>query len=202
MPVYTLDGAAYNGQVRLYAIPADDDNAYYRFDLVALAGSNDTATGVANVTLSSAGGGPHVGVVIAAGTASGGTGGGAGGPLINPQNLDLTTVPTSKTVPWYVAVADDPNLIFEIQEGGTGTNLTAATGVGNANILYAAGTYFSGTTLNNGSVATTADLDLKIMQFVQRVDNHFVTSPATGGGSQKWNVMINNHAYKYYVVGA
>ena len=204
LPVYNQSGAPFTGKVREYAILSTDANAYYRGDLVKLSGANDPVSGVACVTLSTAGGGPHVGVILAGGTVSGGTGGGAGGPFINPQNLDTTVVPATKTTTYYVAVADDPDLVFEIQEGSTGTNLTAATGVGNANIKYAAGSSFgfSGTTLDNTTVATTATLDLKIMQFVQRVDNHFVTSPATGGGAQKWNVMINNHAYRPGVTGA
>jgi hypothetical protein len=59
----------------------------------------------------------------------------------------------------------------------------------------------SGTQLNNGSVATTATLNLKILRFGQRIDNHFVTAPATGGGAQKWEVVINNHVYRGGTLG-
>jgi hypothetical protein len=32
------------------------------------------------------------------------------------------------------------------------------------------------------------------------MDNAFVTSPATGGGAQKWWVLINNHYYRTGII--
>ena len=206
-PVRYLNGAKYNGGVRLYAILSSDGNAYSQGDLVALTGTGDAA-GVPGITLATAGA-TAVGVLVAVGVGSGptglaGIGAGAGGPYINPNNLALVQAPAAKTQNYYAAVVDDPNVIFEIQEGGTGTNLTQANIGLNANILYAApatGVVVSGTTMNNVGTATTSTLNLKILGLVQRADNHFTTTPTTGGGAQKWNVLINNHSYRAGITG-
>lgn len=203
-PTKYLNGAKWTGQANMYFIPAADTNGYSPGDLVTLGAAGDPNTGLAGITLATAGN-AAVGVVVAVGIGTNpvgfsGQGGGAGGPLINPNNLAVTSRPAAaQAAGWYALIADDPNIIFEIQEGGAGTNLTQAVIGNNANILYAApatGVVYSGTTLNNASVATTATLNLKIMSLAQRIDNHFSTSPATGGGGQKWNVLINNHQYK------
>jgi len=76
-----------------------------------------------------------------------------GGPLANPANLNQNFRPTgAQAVNYYAAVVDDPNVIFEIQEGGAGTNLTKSSLNRNANIVYAApatGVVVSGTMLDN-----------------------------------------------------
>jgi hypothetical protein len=55
----------------------------------------------------------------------------------------------------------------------------------------------SQTTLTDTAApATTATLNLKIISLAQRIDNHFSTTPTTGGASQKWWVLINNHSYR------
>jgi hypothetical protein len=124
-----------------------------------------------------------------------------GGPYINVANMGSTIFrPTgAQTQNYYALVSDDPNIIYEIQEGGSGTNIAATNFQGNSNILYAApatGVFVSGTTLNNTALpTTTATLDLKVLRLAQRIDNHFTTNPATGGGAQKWEVLINNHQF-------
>jgi hypothetical protein len=195
-PIGLFSGALWNSKVKMYAIAAADTNPYYPGDLVALTGAGDAATGLSNITLATAGN-AALGVVVAVGLGNAGPAG-AGGPYINANNLALTSRPSGAQTPvYYAAVIDDPMTVYEIQEGGTGTNLAAATGPGlNANILYAApaaGVYVSGTTLNNVGVTTTATLNLRILELAQRIDNHFVTTPATGGGAQKWWVMVQNH---------
>lgn len=203
-PTKYLNGSKWIGQASMYAIAAADTGGYWQGDLVKLAAGGDPATGLKYVTLGTAGA-AAVGVVVAVGpgtnsVGSSGQGGGAGGPLINPNNLSTTNRPAAaQSGVWYALIVDDPNVIFEIQEGGSGTNLTAATGTGNADIVYAApaaGVVYSGTMLNNGAIDTTATRNLKIVSFAQRIDNHFVTSPTTGGGFQKWLCLINNHQYK------
>lgn len=197
-PVRYLNGAKYDGKVNVYSIAAADTNPYFPGDLVVPTATGD-ANGIPGVTLATAGN-PAVGVIVAVGTLPGTGYLVPGGPYINVNNLNIVNRPTgAQTTVYYAAVSDDPNIIYEIQEGGVGTNLTTGACNNNANILYAApatGVNVSGTTLNNGSVATTATLNLKILRLAQRIDNHFVTSPATGGGAQKWDVIINNHVYR------
>lgn len=207
-PVSYLNGAKWTGGGRLYAILSSDTNAYSQGDLVTLTGSGDAA-GVPGVTLYTEGTGPVTGVLIAVGVGSGptglgGIGAGAGGPYINPNNLSLVQAPATKTQNYYALVVDDPNVIFEVQETGTATNLTQTAIGNNAGITYAAaaaGVSVSGTMLNNTTVTTTSTLPLKILGLAQRADNHFSTSPSTGGGYQKWNVLINNHSYRGGVAG-
>jgi hypothetical protein len=203
-PVRYLNGAKYDGKGQMYAILAADTNPYFPGDLVTPQNTGD-AQGNPCVTLATAGN-PAVGVIVAVGTLNTGTGYLVpGGPYVNPNNLAPVNRPSgAQSVVYYALVSDDPNIIYEIQEGGAATNLTTAACNNNANILYAApatGVNVSGTTINNASVATTATLNLKILRLSQRVDNHFSTSPATGGAGQKWEVIINNHVYRGGTLG-
>ena len=121
-PVKYLNGADWDGQGRLYHLDSGDTNAIYVGDPVALKTGTATIAGedaglqtvtVANVS------GTNVGVVLAIGTNA------RGGPYIDPTNLTLTYAPATKTKNYFALVADDPNTIFMIQEGGTGTALTS-----------------------------------------------------------------------------
>jgi hypothetical protein len=193
-PIKYLSGANYDGKGQLYSILAAVTSAFYVGDLVDLAAGGDS-NGIPAIALATAGSLFHVGVIVAIGAVP------QGGPYINVANMGSTINRPSGAQPqnYYALVSDDPNIIYEIQEGGTGTNLAPGTFTGNTNILYAApaaGVFVSGTTLqNNPAPTTTATLDLKVLRLAQRIDNHFVTNPATGGGAQKWEVLINNHQF-------
>lgn len=198
-PIASLSASGYTGKGRLYYIAPSDTNPYYIGDLVTVTGTGDPVAGLPGITLATAGN-PAVGVVIALGVTR------DGGAYANPGNLDITWRPSGANVKsYYALVEDDPNVIYEIQEGGVGTNLTTAALQFNANILYSApatGVVYSGTTLDNGSAAVTATLNLKILSLARRVDNNFITTaPGTGGGAQKWWVLINNHVYRAGTAG-
>lgn len=186
-PVEYLSGAPWNGQVRRYCIPSSDGNAFAIGDPVVIAGSADAA-GVATVTLATAGSG-ITGVIVGMGGIT------YGGMSADPTNLNTTVIPATKTKAYYVNVVDDPNVIFEVQEIGTGTALTAAAVGLNCNLV--AGTnsgYLSGWLLDNSTEATTSTLDVKLLGLVQRSDNAF-------GAYSKWRVVINNHTYRTGVTG-
>lgn len=186
-PVEYLGGAQWNGKARRYYIPSTDTNAYAIGDPVVLAGSADSK-GVASVILATPGSallGPIVGM--------GGTE--YGGPSIDPTNLNTTVIPATKTRAYYVLVADDPNIIFEVQEIGTGTQLTADEVGLNCNLV--AGTnlgYLSGWLLTNTTEATTNTLDVKLLGLKQVPNNAF-------GAYAKWLVLINNHVYRAGATG-
>lgn len=192
-PLRYLNSAKYDGKVNTYAIAAAVTTPFYVGDLVSLA-TGGSPLGIPNIALTAAGSNPAIGVVVAVGLQP-------YGPYVNTNDLSKTSRPTgAQPVVYYAAISDDPNIVYEIQEGGTATNLTPATALSaNAPILYslpATGVVVSGTTLDGGNVAAaTATLNLKILKFVQRIDNNFVTTPSTGGGAQKWEVIINNHTY-------
>lgn len=190
-PIRYLNGAKYDGKVQTYVVLAADTNPYYIGDLVTPSANGDAA-GIPAVTLATAGN-VAVGVVVAIGLFP-------FGPYIDPNNLQRVWRPSGAQTPnYYAAISDDPNIIYEIQEGGANTNLTQTSCNRNANIVYAApatGVNVSGTMINNASVNTTSTLNLKLLRLTQRIDNHFVTNPATGGGFQKWEAIINNHYFR------
>lgn len=189
-PLEYLDGSPYNGKARMYFIPSTDTNAYAIGDPVNLAGSAD-ARGVASVVLATAGdGNPLVGVIVSAGGTT------YGGVLHDPNTTgNSTIIPATKTRGYYVLVADDPNIVFAVQEGGAGAALGAVAVGLNANVL--AGTnsgYMSGWQMDNASTGTGATKQLKLMGLVQTHDNEF-------GAYAKWKVMINNHVFRGGVAG-
>lgn len=196
-PIEYLNGARYDGKGRIFSILAAVTNPIYVGDLVSMVeGGGATAAdsrGIPAINLTAAGA-AAVGVVVAVGV-------NPLGAYVNPANMgsSLNRPSGAQAINYYALVADDPNILYEIQEGNTGTNLTGSAVGRNANILYTAPASaiipLSGTVLDNTTVAVTATLNLKIMRFIQRVDNNFVTNPATGGGAQKWQVMIQNHQY-------
>lgn len=187
-PVEYLSGAKWNGQVRRYYIPSSDANAYAIGDPVTLAGSADTR-GIASVVLATPGSGMIGPIVGMGGLQYGGMSG-------DPTNLNTTVIPATKTKAYYVLVADDPNIIFEAQEIGTGTAL-AATDTGlNVNMVAAANSgYLSSWVLTNTTEATTNTLDCKLLGLSQRNPNNAF------GAYAIWNVLINNHLYRGGVTG-
>lgn len=199
-PVTTIPGYDWTGKGRMYAIPTSDATYnYFPGDLVTLAatpGGGDV-NGLPICAMYTAGTRPVIGVIQSVGIIP------QGGPYINPNNLALTYAPITKTQTYYAYVIDDPYVVYEIQEVGASTNLTTAVVGLNATIVLGAastaavpGVFVSQTQLNNAvAPTTTSTLPLKIISLAQRPDNHFVTSPTTGGGSQKWWVMLNNHFY-------
>jgi hypothetical protein len=197
-PVATLSGSDWTGKGRMYAIPTSDSTYnYFPGDVVSLAAAaGGDVWGLPLITMCTAGS-TAVGVIQAVGVNP------QGGPYINPNNLALTYAPITKTQTYYAFVLDDPMIIYEVQEGGAGTNLTTAVVGLNANLLLGAaataatpGVYVSQTTMtNNAAPTTTATLNFHIISLAQRPDNHFVTSPATGGGGQKWWVTLQNNQY-------
>lgn len=188
-PVQYLNGAPYNGAGRVYCIPTTDStNKYAIGDPVALAGGGDT-NGVPTITLATAGTANQLlGVIISSGAS------GYGGTYGDVSQSSLV-VPATKAKNYYVLVETDPNVVYEIQEVGTGTPL-AATEIGiNANLSSGSdnGTY-SGWMLDNSGTAVTATLQLKLLQLAPRVDNAF-------GAYAKWWVMINNSVFRTGVTG-
>ena len=179
-PVKHLITGNYNGQANVYSIAAADTNGYAIGDPVASSGSSD-ANGVAGITLATAGTGNAVrGVIVGLGTSESG--------IFNPNNLNSTVRPAAaQSSVWYALVVDDPNVIFEIQEVGTVTALTAAAVGSNANLLAGSNNgYQSGWLLNNSGVTTTNTLQLRLLGLSRRSDNAF-------GYYAKWLVKINNH---------
>ncbi len=170
-PVRYRNGSPWMGASRRYFHPATDGTALYVGDPVIIAGSADS-DGVPTATrATAAGAGRITGVVVG----------------FEP-NATLNAVGYgAASTAFYVLVADDPALLFEIQEDAVGGAL-AATSVGlNADLVAGSGnnsTRLSGFQLDSSTAATTATLQLRIVGFAQRVDNEI-------GANAKMLVAIN-----------
>jgi hypothetical protein len=189
-PLTYLNGADWDGRGNMYYIAQADGNAFYVGDPVVLSGNGDPVRGIPGVTIATAGN-PVTGVIVAIGVNP------DGGPYIDPNNLGRVFAPATKTQAYYALVVDDPNVIFEIQEVGTGTQLDSAAIGLNADFVAgapAAGVSVSGYQLNNVGEATSSALNLKLLGLVRRFDNVF-------GAYAKWRVMINNHTYRAGITG-
>ena len=178
-PVGSITGAPYNGKARVYAILAANTNGFAIGDPVATDAGGGAADGTPAVTIGVAGAAIRGVIVGIADTP------GAFAKIGNPNS---TVRPAAaQTKDWYVMVADDPALVFEIQEIGTGTPLAVADIGLNANFVAGANNgYVSGYLLDNTTELGTATLNLKILGLVQRADNAV-------GAYAKWLVKINNH---------
>lgn len=173
-PIGHTNGAPWNGQVNKYAILAADGTATFVGDLVKLSGTAD-ADGVASVAQVAAGNTP-IGPIV----------------WIEPDGDDLTQVHRLASTLRYVYVADSPDLVMEAQEDAVGGAL-AITNVGqNADVIVGAGsttTGQSGMQIDSSTANTTSTLVLRILGFIQRVDNE------VGVANAKMKVAFNVHQY-------
>lgn len=179
-PVSHVLGIPWSGGCHVYYIASTDNNAFAIGDPVASSGSGD-GNGVPGITLATAGT-AFRGAIVGFGRYE--------SLMANPANLDSNIIPATKSYAYYAMVADDPFIIFEGQEIGTGTQLTAAEIGLNVNMVAGANSgYVSGWLITNTTEATTSSLDLKLLGLARRSDNAF-------GAYAKWLVMINNHELK------
>jgi hypothetical protein len=188
-PVKHLNGSPYNGQFTAYEVVAADATAMFVGDLV-VADAGTGTEGLQTVTvgaLTELTTGQPIGAVV--------------GFKVSNQTMqgNMSAGSLSVDTPQYraaltkriVYVADAPDLIFEVQDGGTVP--CTQTLVGN-NTGYTIG---SGSTSTGTSAATTGAtvptttlaLPIRIVGFVQRPDNE------QAAASQKLLVMINAHKY-------
>lgn len=187
-PVSDLAGNPYSGSVRLYSVPASDATAFGIGDLVTAVGTGQIIEGVAYTDVTrSATGDVFQGVVIS----------------VIPETQDSLTYRAASTRR-IVAVCDDPNALFMIQQvsGGTPLNINA---VGlNANIVVGAVstiTGYSGTALDNTTEATTNTLDVKIVGVVNAPDNDFGADASTGADASRFLVRLNRHRFVNQIAG-
>lgn len=157
VPICTRDGKPYNGSSNRYYIGSGDSTALFKGDPVQLAGSAD-AMGVPDITRATAGGGNFVcGVVV---------GFEADQAIPNKYRLASTAR--------YILVADDPDLMFLIQEDAIGGALAATNISQNADFIAGSGSTYTGKSgflLDSSTAATTATLQCKIHRVWDAPDN-------------------------------
>ena len=175
-PVKNINGSPWNGKVNMYYKAAGLNEAFFVGSLVATIGSADASGKYPTIAL--AGTDPPMGVVV----------GFSNTPYIAADVTNLDLEYSLASTAHYVAVCDDPGVIFEIQQE-EGTDM-AVTDVGmNASPITETGntaTGLSTITIDYSSLATTSTLSLKVLRLVDKVDNVL-------GPYAKYEVMINNH---------
>lgn len=186
-PVAHRDGRPYTGSGNWYWLPSTDSTDMFVGDPVTIAGSANTAVvSVPGVGEKQPGTLPSV-VKSTAGTTN----------LITGVIVAFAADPTGLETLYRAAstnracfVADDMDLLFEVQEDSVGGAL-AATNVGqNVTPIYGSGsttTGQSGCEIDSSTAATTQGLQLRIEKLADRTDNEI-------GDNAKWLVSINQHS--------
>jgi hypothetical protein len=184
VPVRYRSGAPYNGAANVYYVPSTYGTALYIGDPVVTVTDSSDANGVQTVAIGAAAG-TAVGIL---------------GPIVSLAFFDGSPVLRDSgryhaaSTAGYVLVADDPDLLFEIQEDGAG----GAMGVGavgrNAQLVAGTGsaiTGWSGWQLDSSELATTSTHQLRIVAPVLRADNDPTLTKA------KWLVSINHGRHSF-----
>jgi hypothetical protein len=178
-PLRYLNGTPWNGQVRIYYKDATLAEAMFIGSPVKLAGSADALGKYPSIALADAGV-PILGAIVGFGD--------------TPNIIGDMTTPSRLYSPSeteaYVAVADDPSIIFECQEDSTTAFTVDDVGL-NASLTAESGNTTTGKSTVEIDCSTedaTATLGVKILRLVDRVDNEL-------GDHAKWEVLINAHAY-------
>ena len=196
IPYAYMSGQPYNGSANIYFVASGyATNLFIGDPIVTHSASND-ANGIPAVQIGVSGS-PIIGCMV------GIVDGGALGAATIAVTRDLAIYRPASTAQ-YILVADDPNLLFMVQDDAssqaTAPNLWSGK---NANLVTGTGstiTGFSGWQLQASSVATTNTLDLKIMRSLNQADNT-ISSVANTTMNAKWLVRINNHQYVNQIAG-
>lgn len=194
-PVRHRSGAPYNGAARLYYLPSIAQ-AFFIGDLVALGGSSNSADYYGNQTGSLA-------TIQAATSGYDSTTAGSPNVLLGAivgfyAEQATSLVYNAASTPRGVWVADDPELVFEMQDNGSAT--LAYTDVG-SNFLIdistnsgSTATARSGHTMGTSASNTYAGSQLHLLGLAKRPKNSV-------GQYAVWEVAINNHANGARVIG-
>lgn len=157
-PVRYSSGAPYNGACRTYYVPTGQATNMFIGDPVIIAGDGD-ADGVPTITIATAGTTNRItGFIVG----------------FRPSSTIIANGYRLASTAEYVLVADDPDLIWEMQEDAVGGALAAVDISLNADLISGTGsatTHLSGWQLDTSTKATTAGLQMRIIGFVQRPDN-------------------------------
>ena len=180
----------YTGAFNTYCIPSSDGNQYNVGDAVKTVVGGD-ANGIPNVT-KAAGTDTVRGVIVGYLPA------GLNNPSLVGVNLDLSlqNIPATKTTAYSVMVADDPDILFEVQDDGLSA-LTQTSCNKNASFTVTNPTspsQNSASVLSTASIGTVNTLNLKLLGLVQKPDNAY-------GVYAKWLVKFNLHELNGAAVG-
>jgi hypothetical protein len=195
IPYANIWGAKYNGSFNTYFVPAAYATALFIGDPVDIVSSSNDANGIPAVQIATVGS-PILGVVM--GVINGGDMG-----AMTAITRDLPVYRPASTA-LYVAVCDDPSLLYELQDDASTQATAPKLFAGkNANLVSGAGstvTGYSGWQMAASTVAVTNTLDLKIIRPLQQVDNTIGTTANTSMNA-KWLVKLNNSRFANLIAG-
>lgn len=191
VPARYLNGTAWNGQFNIYYHPASDATTIGVGDPVTmLQGGGADATGRFPSVIRAAAATTIVGVAIGFGTVPTGIQGVDPAVLFDPSNLTLAYGPASTA--YYVAVVDDPFVIFEIQEDSDTVNIGITDLMGTVEHVAAdcnTSTGISGYKLDSSTATGLIDYyTWRLLRLVDRSDNEI-------GQYARWFVMCNRHHF-------
>jgi len=190
-PIGYLNGASWNSQGRMYAIPTSDTTASYAIGDIVMSAAGSDANGVPyikKIPAASASSFVALGIVVGIRVADPGVS--LQGPSLSLENTFL--VAGTRTTTRYAYVVDDPNVLFTISAGLTETNITLAkmrynTGIGsfysgadqtyainqNATVttLLSPNAPYSNVIIPSTTVATTNTLPIQMLGLFQASDN-------------------------------
>jgi len=188
-------GGKYNGSVNTYFVPSGYGTALYVGDPVDIVSSSNDANGIPAVQLATVGS-PILGVVV--GIINGGDMG-----AMTAVTRDQPVYHPASTLQ-YLAIADDPNLLFWVQDDASTQATAPKLWAGkNANLVSGTGstvTGYSGWQMAASTVATTNTLDVKIMRPLQQADNT-IGATANTNMNAKWLVKLNNSRFANQIAG-
>lgn len=178
IPYRRTTGEPYNGSANIYYVPAAVASNIFIGDPVTWLTNAADANGIPSVTLATAGSSNNVlGAMV--GIVNGGE------PIVSVvQNSPVYHVASTAA---YILVADDPDLLYMVQENGSmvqgapGRNVNLVSGSGSTTTGY------SGWQLNSSTLNTTNTLQMKIMRLLEQADNAV-------GTNAKWLTRINLNA--------
>lgn len=177
VPYRRNTGEPYNGAANIYYVPAAVASQINVGDPVTYLTAAADANGIPSVTLASAGGsnyllGAMVGIVN------------GGEPPVTV--LQSASIYHPASTAGYILVADDPDLLYMVQENG---NMGATAPNRNVNLVSGAGSTYgiSGWQLNSSTLATTATLQMRVVRMLEQGDN-------VAGTNAKWLCRINLNA--------
>lgn len=192
-PVKHLNGSPYNGQFNLYEIVSGDATLTNVGDLVKADAGTATdvyPTCVRHGTSGEITSGLALGVIV--GFVMSPLASGAGSTVGTQPVLDVPSIyQRAASTKRYAQVADSPDLIFEVKDGGTVPCTLTLIG-NNVGFMATAGSTTTGASgMTSGATAptTTNSLPLKIVGIVNSPDN------ASAATDQRLLVMINQQYY-------
>jgi hypothetical protein len=177
IPYRRSSGEPYNGAANVYFVSPSFGTDIFIGDPVIIVDNGADANGIPGVQLATAGSSNFITGAMVSRVV-------AGQPAEAIQQNFHPFLPANTG--GYILVADDPDLLFEVQENGAmvqgapGRNVNLVSGTGSTVTSY------SGWQLNSSTLATTNTLQMRIMRLLMQSDNAV-------GANAKWLCRINLH---------